>query len=303
MSFRVTDSARSQSLASRIARGHARTAAAEERLTSGKRINRPSDDPSGAGTVSRLRSLQETIDGFRRSAGLAHDHLIKTDTALESYETILDRASALLTQAASDTTTAESRQTIATELDSIRSRIIALANTNGEDGYLFGGTRQDASPVDAATGALNANPTRPSLVRLERDAPPVQTGSTADKVFANDTDNIFATLASASASLRGASGNAATDRQTLLDAMRSLNALAQTARVARTETGASLSQITNISERHTSDYLQLATTIDRLESADFAQAAIELTASQTALEAIFRAGSPNGRRSLIDFLG
>jgi len=302
MSFRVTDSAQSHALAARIAQGRSRASVAQEHLTSGKRINRPSDDPSGAGTVSRLRTLQETIDEFRSSAGVAHDRLLTGDSVLESYENTLDRARVLLTQGVTDTTSAESRQTIANEIDSIRTRIISLANTHDDDGYLFGGTRQDAPPVDAATGVLNANPAQPSLVRLERDAPPVQLGSTADKVFSTGSDNIFDTLSRASAALRGASGDPATDRQTLVTALTSLSALSQTARVAHAVTGASLSQIESISERHTSDYLQLEETISRIESADFAQSAIELTDAQRALEATQRAGATSNQHSFIDFL-
>src|SRR4051812_27959734 len=109
MNFRITDSATSANLAANIAGHRQRLATAQEQLMSGKRINRPSDDPNGAGAVLRIRTSQNIGEQFRNTASNIKERSLVTDGALETYEQVLDRARVLLTQGASSLSTRESR--------------------------------------------------------------------------------------------------------------------------------------------------------------------------------------------------
>ncbi|MGH9944962.1 MAG: flagellin, partial [Pyrinomonadaceae bacterium] len=153
MPFRVTDTANSQRLAAQIAASQQRLQVAHEQVASGKRINRPSDDPRGAGSVLRLRSTQVGLEQFRRSAGVAQDQLLAADETLDVYERALDRVRGLLTQAATGTADPAIKQAVATELDGLRAQVLGLANQNFGDRYLFGGTRHDAPPYDSTSAA------------------------------------------------------------------------------------------------------------------------------------------------------
>lgn len=301
MSFRVTDSANAARFSSQVARGQQRVQAAQERLASGSRINRPSDDPDGAASVVRLRTAQAMIEVYKRNVGAAGDSLAATDGALDSYETLLERARALLTQGASDTTSAEGRAAIAAELDGLRERALALANARHGDSYLFGGTRQDAPPFDSA-GAPNPLPTSARLVQFERGAAPVAVGVTAETVFTDSSGTIFDALASASSALRG-TGDPAADAAATSAAMERVSTLGGVARVARTSVGVRLAEAEAARERLSNDLIALETIIQRTEAVDVAEAAIALSEASRSLEATLQTGSFLKRPTLIDILG
>src|SRR5262245_7564391 len=104
MPFRITDTASSTRTAAQIAASRQRVATAQEQIATGKRINRPSDDPTGAEAAIRIRASQTASKQLERSTGTALNSLLISDNTLESYETVLDRARALLTNGASDST-------------------------------------------------------------------------------------------------------------------------------------------------------------------------------------------------------
>src|SRR5687767_13049283 len=125
MQYRVTESGSSAMLAARIAATRRQISDAQERVSSGKRINRPSDDPTGAETVMRLRAARAEIAHYRRSADAIKEQLAFGDAALDSYEQTLDRVKVLLMQGGSAATGPEARRVIATEIEGIRDRLVS----------------------------------------------------------------------------------------------------------------------------------------------------------------------------------
>src|SRR5438046_1689910 len=113
MPFRVTDGVISAQLTTQIATATQRLTQTQEQIASGKRINRPSDDPTGARAVLQLRTSQTVVDQFRRSAGTTKDILQAADSTLDLYQQALDRARTLLAQGASDSTDAAAKQAVA----------------------------------------------------------------------------------------------------------------------------------------------------------------------------------------------
>ena len=127
MPFRVTDSLMSARLIEQLATARQRQAKAQEQIASGKRINRPSDDPVGAEKVMNIRVSQAALEQFKKTVTQADEKLRVGDNALESYEQLLDRAGALLAQGLSDFTTQDARQSLAVEIDGLRERALSIA--------------------------------------------------------------------------------------------------------------------------------------------------------------------------------
>jgi flagellar hook-associated protein 3 FlgL len=302
MQFRVTDSVTNATLAARIGATRRQIAVAQERVSSGKRINRPSDDPAGAESLMRLRAAQAEISHYRRNADAVKERLALGDTALDSYEQSLDRVKALLMQAASGTTAAEARRVIAAEIEGIRDRLLATANTRLDEQYLFGGTRQGEPPYDPLTAAPSALPSAPNLIQIEPGGLPVANGATAEEVFADAGGTVFATLTDVAAALRG-TGDAEADEQTVRSTLDRLSGFAALASTARARIGVSLEGVEAVNARHERNHYMLETAAHGLEAADFAEAATRLVEASRALEATLQAGAQYGRRSLIDFLG
>lgn len=301
MSFRVSDAPGSNRLIAQIAAQRQRITRAQDQLASGKRINRPSDDPLGAETVIRLKTSQVEIEQFQRNAGLASDALQAADVAVETYQRYLDRAQALLTQGASDTISATAKDVLATELEGLQQQIRNLANTRNHDSYLFGGTRQDVPPFDSSGNPAAAAAGTP-LIQIEPQAEPIVIGVTAEEVFADASGNVLAALAGTITALRG-TGDAAADKAAILNGLDRLKSLADQAGVARTRVGTGLTHIDAVNARLGDLFLQRQASIERVESADTVESILSLSDAQNALDAILQANNPARRRSLLDLIG
>lgn len=301
MAFRVTDAASSARLTRQITTARQRVAVSQEHLASGKRLNRPSDDPVGADTVIRLRTTQAQLERFTNNAAGSKEKLQLGDDVLNQYQEVLDRAQALLTRAASDPTVVEAREPMAIELDGITTRLQQLANTKSGDYFVFGGTRIAAPPFDS-NGVLNTTATAEVSVQVDPEGTLVATGVTAESFLTDATGSILDALKAASAAIRG-TGNATADRTTLNGTLDRLQNFASLSNIARTKIGERLNHLEEVTERLSQANLSVEQTAQRIETIDIAEAAVNLTATNTALDAILQASSKFGRRSLLDFLG
>jgi flagellar hook-associated protein 3 FlgL len=300
MTYRVTDSSQTAIFNERINMNRVRVETAREHISTGKRINRPSDDPFGADAVLRLRTSLSTIDQFKENSNVAKENLQVSDGAVESYQQLLDHARALLSQGASDSTSPANKASIASEIDSIRKQALSIANLSSGGRYLFGGTRQSAAPYDS-NGVPSAIPTQSQMVQLEPGAYPVASDVPADSIFANGAGTVFATLANAATALRG-TGNTAADQATVLGSIDSLTGFTDQSSNGRAQLGASLHGVDEAQARLESMSLSYQRSVDQVESADIAESALELTQADQALQATLQATSAFGRRSLLDFL-
>lgn len=302
MPFRVTDATMNSRLVDRIAQQRLRISEAQEKVASGKRINRPSDDPFGAAAVIDIRNSQTAIAQFGRNASSVDNALSVADGALNSYDSALNRAQTLVAQGLSGFSRTDGRPALASELDGLRQTMLNIANTRNGDQYVFGGTRQDVPPVDPTTETLPSTPTAPQLVQIEADAPPVAAGVTVEPVFANIDGTVFQALKDAAQALRG-TGDPLADETTLKTAMQQLKAFAQASSAAHTTIGKNLNAVDAATDRNDATSLTLEATAQDKESADFAQSSVDLVAANRALEAILESESQTNRHSLLDLLG
>ena len=301
MTFRVTDSSQTSVLSARIALSQQRLSVAQERISSGKRINRPSDDPFGAEAVLKFRTSQASVDQFQQNAATVRDGLQSADGAMESYQQLLDRASSLMTQGASDSTTPTAKASIAQELDGIRTQMLTIANTKSNDRFVFGGTRQNVAPFNSA-GTPAVTGTSTQMVQIEQDAAPVAAGVMADAVFSNGGGTVFASLASAVTALRG-TGDPVADKAAVLASMDGLVTFSNQSETARAQLGASFNTVDGATTRLASQSLSFQESANRFESADFAAEAVELTQASNALQATLQATAYAGKGSLMDLIG
>jgi flagellar hook-associated protein 3 FlgL len=298
MNLRFTNN--SNNSIDRINTQRGRLSVLQERLMTQKRINRPSDDPAGAEAVINLRTSQNEIQQFSRSAAVAREKLTASDDSLNNYENVVTRLKTLISQGLTDTTTRQTRDVLAAEIESLHGRVLSIANTKFEGEYLFGGTRQNAAPFDASANQP-ATPATPQYIQIEPGATAIAVGTTADKVFGDGTTTIFADLNTAVAALKG-SGDPAADRAALQNTMNRLDTYASLSSAARTRIGVNMNTAETAIENLSNSSLTIEERISGIETADFAETAIEFSNAQQVLEATLQAASQN-RRSLFDFLG
>ena len=118
-----------------LARDIART---QTEISTGRRIQAPSDDPVAAARISSIARSQANDAVFTSNLNLAASLAARADTALASVGTALDRANELMVQGATGTLSDGDRATIAQELRSLAGEIGALKDTKDvRGGRLF----------------------------------------------------------------------------------------------------------------------------------------------------------------------
>ncbi|HQH99644.1 MAG TPA: flagellar hook-associated protein FlgL [Deltaproteobacteria bacterium] len=109
-------------------------------ITSGKRIQKPSDDPIGLSKVLINRTELNGINQFQRTIDLAKGWLSRMDSICIDVDDLLARASEIAVQQSSSTSTANTRASAAEEVRQLREMVLGHANSKYGNKYIFGGT-------------------------------------------------------------------------------------------------------------------------------------------------------------------
>lgn len=138
--------------ASRIGRTQADMFRVQTQLSTGRAINRPSDDAVKAATVSVLDERLEHNQQRLRNLDHADSSLAAIDDALgQASDLVLQAKQIALAQANFDSD-ADQRSGQALIVDSLIQSLTGLANTQSVAGYIFGGSSAERQPLDEFFG-------------------------------------------------------------------------------------------------------------------------------------------------------
>ncbi|MGB9592261.1 MAG: hypothetical protein ACPL1K_07075, partial [Candidatus Kryptoniota bacterium] len=110
----------------------------QAQISSGKLVNRPSDDPV---LMQRLMLLQDQVNQnsmFRQNAGYAVSFLSSQSGALDQSVQLLTQIKGVILSAANDQNSSD-QNAYASRLDEFIDQLLDLANTKFGDRYVFGG--------------------------------------------------------------------------------------------------------------------------------------------------------------------
>ena len=176
----------------------------QEQVATGRRIQRPSDDPVGSARALNLRQSLEGIEQYQRNAGLAENRLRLEEETLTGVTDLLQRARELTLQAANGTQTQETRTFIATELRQGLDQLLALANTrDASDEYLFGGYQTGTQPFTrTASGFVYNGDQGQRFAQISRTGQ-IADSDPGDRIFARIREGNGQTVATADAANAG----------------------------------------------------------------------------------------------------
>lgn len=122
-------------------------------LSTGRRINQPSDDPVGAARALDLSHLTADVAQYQRNITTANARLGLEDQTLSNVTNVLGRVRTLLLQAANGSQTDDTRGDIAAEMVQLRQQLLGQANSkDGQGDYLFAGNRTGTAPFASQNG-------------------------------------------------------------------------------------------------------------------------------------------------------
>lgn len=121
-----------------------------------KKLNRPSDDPAGAGRVISYRSKLNTLDRYSKNIEQATGWLGTADSVLGSgtgsIQTILSAIQTLALDMSGSDVTEASRHETSVAVREYYEQLMNLANSTFEGHHIFAGHKIDSPPYVAALG-------------------------------------------------------------------------------------------------------------------------------------------------------
>ena len=290
--MRVTSGMSQRHVLSDLRRVQERIATAQDQVSSGKRIEKPSDDPLGAERAMRLNDQLETNSAYRTGVDESRSWLDATDSALDSLNQIVQHVRELTLQAANGSTSDAGRQSIKQQIDQLTEQAKATLNGASDGRYLFSGTKTDTPPYSAATGDAYQGDANP-VVRQIGPGASVQVNVTGDDVLSG----LLPALRTLSAHL--ASNDVASLGTSDLQA---IDAGFDNLTAKRGMVGAVTNRVDSAGAR-LDDTIDITTAfLSKTEDADLPKALTDLSAQQAALQAALRGGATLIQQSLMDFL-
>ncbi len=152
MTLRPTQSSIFSLVKSGILRNQARLSSAQEMLSSGKRILRPSDDPGGTAKVLSLRGHLTSLERYRSAALGAQPPMQLAASSLEQGSAIIADMKSLVLQGLNGTLSDDDRSSLAADLKIQLEELLDVANTRFGGEALFAGA-EVGGPAFAKSGA------------------------------------------------------------------------------------------------------------------------------------------------------
>ncbi len=121
-------------------------------LSSGKKVQYPSDDAVIATRASNIQSRLRELDQYKRNVTHVRNVLSSYDSISQELSAMYQRIRELLVKASNDTLKPEDRKAIADEFREILDHFATAANTMVGGEYIFGGTKTDTPPVAKENG-------------------------------------------------------------------------------------------------------------------------------------------------------
>lgn len=127
---------------------------ANQVVTTGKKISKPSDDPASTAKILDYNSIISNIDQYNRNIESVHTRLDLTQTSLAAGVKVLEHIQAADAGKSASNATAAERQETATTVSNYLSQLVDVANTRIGEGYIFSGFGGGAEPFDASGNAV-----------------------------------------------------------------------------------------------------------------------------------------------------
>jgi len=154
MTPRITQAHSTRVLAADIREQQEAIAIAREQIASGKRINRPSDDPAHAARLESIKHTQGRLTQYLRNADAAESRLALEETALARADESLARIRELAVAAGGSLKDGD-RAALRTEVIERLGELVETANAQDSAGdYIFAGSRSDIRPFEQGTPTL-----------------------------------------------------------------------------------------------------------------------------------------------------
>ncbi len=277
------------------------------RMSGGKVITKPSDDPGGTAKALGLRADRRAAEQYARNIDNGIGWLSTVDTAIGTATDSLRRARDLTVQGANTgAMSPAAREAIAIELEGIRDALLSQANGRYLGRSVFAGTSDAATAFNgaagtppyafngAAAGTVERRIATDTTVRVDADGAGVFGVGAWDAAGPGTGGSVFGLLDQIAADLRAGLDvrERLNDIDTRMDAMLS----------ERAAVGTRYGMLESAQKTNAMAVVELKGQIAAVEDIDLAEVIVELQSQEVAYQAALGATSRVLQPSLLEFL-
>ncbi|WP_430790959.1 flagellar hook-associated protein FlgL [Virgibacillus flavescens] len=293
--MRITQGMLSNNMLRNLSNSYSSLGTYMDQLATGKKINKPSDDPVIAMKGMNYRSQVIEVEQFKRNTNEVHNWMDNSDAALDKATQALQKMRELAVQASNDTYGSEERDNIKEEVEQLKEHLIDIANTNVNGKFIFNGTKTESMPVQT-------DPATDELVFDQSGSPVLIEVSTNTKLKANVSGSevfnadLFGKIDEFITALDSNNQDGVDDSIETLD--EGINNVIN----SRADLGARMNRLDLIENRLSSQEINAKRMMSNNEDIDYEKVITKLTAQESVHRAALSAGSRIIQPTLLDFL-
>ncbi|WP_338540817.1 flagellar hook-associated protein FlgL [Paenibacillus tundrae] len=305
--MRITNNMLSSQLLLNLNRNAQQMNNTQTQLATGRKINKPSDDPVGITYSLRYRAELSSNEQYQKNVDSAVSWLEFNDTVLNQAGSVLQRLRELTVQGATDTNPQSALDSINEEVKQLKGQLIDVANSKLNGKYIFNGETYDAKPYDFPTNADGSlDTTNAASIVTDKgkinfivgESVQLPINVNGNEVFGFDTegDHLFVTVDNIIQAL--ASGNT----KELSNQLENIDTRMNKMLAIRAEIGAKTNRVDLMTGRLTDLEINLTDMQAKVEDADVAEVMMKAKIQENIYNASLSAGAKIISPSLVDFL-
>jgi flagellar hook-associated protein 3 FlgL len=270
-----------------------------QELSTGYRINKPSDDPYGASQVLQLNGQLSGLDSFNSNVTDGNVWAQTTQGSLTNIDQIVQRVRELTVEAANGSNGPTAIGNMAAEVNQMIDAVKQQANTQYDGQYIFAGTATTTQPYAVGgsdvfqgnAGTINRQIAPGSTLQVNADLSQLLgSGPTAsDGKLLDVMRSVVTDMQNANVSALG------TDLTNLDTNITTLSTIQATVGSTSTRLNMASSRISDMQDTLTQQ-------LSSVRDVDMAKAAIQYSTEQAAYNAALQAGAKIVQNSLVNFL-
>jgi len=289
--MRITDPMLAQRVIDSINESKSRLGNLQQILSTGKRVNKPSDDPLRISHILNLRGKVKDIEQYLKNVEIAATWLGLTTQAVSQVGEVINGVRVVALRESNATSTPESQAVSAEEVRSLKVQLRNLANSTYGGRYLFAGTKTLTAPFDE-DGTYWGDQGEIELQIGEKRT--ITINSSGDKVF-QEGEDVFAVLSDLETALEdGDSPGISNQLEKLDDCLSQIHQW-------EGNLGGRARRVEISKNRLEDETVQMTTLLSSAEDADMIKIVVELQAAGTAYQAALSAGGQILEFTLIKF--
>lgn len=266
--MRITQRSASNTIKANLARGAEQLELAWRHVASGKRVERPSDDPAAVARILSYRSLQSEVAQRRFQAEQGLSVLTTVSSAFDEAGKVMAKAQELALASGSGGASEEDRKVMGKQVEEMLAQLQDIMDMKYDDRELFGSPGTFYSSTDMSNLQLDKNAIfGPAVSVLQQLQVELSSGNRA-------SDASIAAVTSASDNIM----------------------------MYNTQVGARVNRLEGLQERLLVMEEDLTTRRSADEEVDIAKAIVDLNEEQTAYQSALSATARIMQVSLVDFL-